>query len=214
MYEEFVKFLRTFKPNSFVVKEGEEDTDFFCLLQGKVGIWKGDPEDKNSLVRVGEFTEPGTYFGEMSGLLEEPRTASIIAMDEPVRVLQFPGEMLFSMMLKQPKLGIKICSTLAARLRGVTDRQSNMVAERNALREDNTSQFLYTREVYQKVFLMLSALQMRLVNPDLKSILEFMGKDKLIQGGKRVKIDEEFLEDIPESLRDSVKQVHEQTQEA
>lgn len=208
MHDEFNKYVKTYKPNAFLVKEGDEDTSFYCLLEGKVGIWKGNPSDRDALVKIGELGEKGTYFGEMSVLLDEPRTASILAMEEPVKALCFPGDMLSAMMLKQPKLGLKICTALANRLRGATRRQQEVAQERNEIRDDATSQFLYARQQFQKVFVMLTTIQTRIQNQDLKAVIEYMSRDKLLQGGKKIRVNEDFLEDIPTQLYDSVKQTY------
>lgn len=210
MYEEFIKYLKVYKPNEILIKEGEdgEDADFFCLLQGTVGIWKGQLEDKSKAVKIGEISERGTYFGEMSALLEEDRTATIRALDEPVKVLKFPGEMLSQMILKQPSLGLKVCTALADRLRGTTDQQHDTAVQRNEIRDDATSQFLHAKEAFQKVFVMLTTIQTQLQHPNLKACLEFMSTDKLLQGGRKIHMDEEFLADLPPQLVDSVKQVY------
>lgn len=204
MHQEFIKYLKAYKANDTLIEEGQCDTEFYCLLQGGVGIWKGDAEKPQQRVKIGEITEKGTYFGEMSALLEESRTASIIAMDDGVKVLKFPGEMLPQMILKQPKLGLKICTALANRLKGTTLKQKDIALQRNEIRDDATSQFLYARRQFQKVFIMLSAIQSQIQNPNVKILIEYMSLDKL-QGRRKLRIDDEFLEDIPQQLVDPVK---------
>lgn len=208
MYEEFQKYLKVYKPNQVLIKEGESNTEFYCLLHGSIGIWKGNPDNEDNIIKIGEINEKGTYFGEMSCLLEEPRSASIIAMDEPVKVLEFPGKMLPNMIVKQPKLGLKLCTAMANRLKGTTVRQQDIAIERNEIRDDATSQFLHAKAVFQKVFVMLTSIQARLMQPDLKSIIEYMSTDKLLQGGRKVRVDKSFLEDIPNSLVEQVKDAY------
>lgn len=206
MHQEFIKYLKAYKADEVIIEEGSNDTDFFCLLQGSVGIWKGNDNENAAKrqVKIGEITEKGTYFGEMSTLLEETRTASIIAIDGMVKVLKFPGEMLPQMILKQPKLGLKICTALADRLKGTTLKQKDIALQRNEIRDDATSQFLYARRQFQRVFIMLSAIQMQMQNPNLKALIEYMSHDKL-QGRRKLRIDDEFLEEIPSTLVDPVK---------
>ncbi len=208
MYQEFIKYLQVYEPSQPLIKEGEEDTDFFCLLQGGVGIWKSGGEDSDGDIRIGEIREKGTYFGEMSGLLQEERSASIRALEEPVKVLKFPGEMLSQMMVKQPKLGLKVCTALANRLKGTTNKQQEVSIERNEIRDDATNQFLHAKEAFQKVFVMLTTIQKQLQNPNLKMVVEYMMHDKLLQGGRKIRINEEFLEDVPEALIDPIKRAY------
>lgn len=208
MYEEFVKYLKSYKPRELIIKEGSQDTEFYCLLQGSVGIWKGgDPDSGEGMIKVGEISEKGSYFGEMSSLIQEERSASIISNDQ-VKVLRFPGSMLSSMMLKQPKLALKLCQALADRLQGTTTQHQSAAQERNEMRADATTQLLDTKLAFQKLFVMLSALQAQLQNPNLKGVVEWMTQNKLIQGGRKIRIDEEFLADIPEVIIDQVKRVY------
>lgn len=203
-HSDFIKYLKVYKNQAPLIKEGEEDQDFFCLLQGKVGVWKGDLDDKESLVKVGELEEKGGYFGEMSFLLQEPRTASILAEDN-VKVLKFPGEMLPKMVMKQPKLGLKICTALADRLKGTTKKQQDIAQQRNVLRSDATNQLLHAKEIFQKMFFILGAIQAQFQNPFLKAALEYMSHDKLLQGGRKIRVDEKFLLDLPTRLVDLLK---------
>lgn len=207
MHEEYLKYIKSYKPKEPLIREGEADSDFFCLLQGKVGIWKGDISRPDVAVKVTEIDEKGTYFGEMSALLSEQRTASIVAMDA-VKVLKFPGEMLPQLIAKQPKLGLKLCSALADRLKGTTNSSQSIANERNELRDDATQHFMQTREAFQKVWVLITALQMQLQNPNLKSIIEYMSHDKLLQGGKKLHLSSEFLDEIPSELAVLVKKAY------
>ena len=203
MHEEFLKYLKVYQPGEILIKEGDTETDFFCLLQGKVSITKGSVDDPDGRVNIGEISEKGIYFGEMSALLEEERSASITAQDEQVKVLKFPGDMLPQMVLKQPKLGLKILTALCERLKGTTVRHKDIALQRNEIRDDATSQFLYARQQFQKVFIMLSAVQSQLHHPQLKALIEYMSLDKL-QGERRLRLSEDFFDDIPEELVDPV----------
>jgi CRP-like cAMP-binding protein len=201
---DFIKYLKVYKSHDALIVEGEDDKDFYCLLQGKVGVWKGDLADRESLVKVGEIGEKGAYFGEMSYLLQEPRTASILAEDT-VKVLKFPGDMLPQMVMKQPKLGLKICTALADRLKGTTIKQQDIAQQRNILRSDATNQLLHAKEVFQKMFFILNAIQNQFQNPFLKAALEYMSQDKLLHGGRKIRVDDKFLHDLPTRLVDLLK---------
>jgi len=207
MHEEFIKYLKSYKENQFLIKEGGNDTDFYCLLQGKIGIWKGDPEDRDNLVKLGEIEKKGTYFGEMSTLLEETRTASVIALTD-VKVFKFPGEMMSQIILQQPSLGLKLCTALAERLRGSTNKQQDIALQRNEIRDDATQQFLHAKESYQRLFIMISATEFQLRNPLVKAIVEHMSRDNLFRGGRRIRIDKEALEEMPECIAEVVKKAY------
>jgi len=207
MHDEYLKYLKVYKPGETIIAEGGQDQDFFCLLSGTISIWKGDPNSEEQGVKIDEIHDSGTYFGEMGALLQEERTATAIANDQ-VKALKFPGDMLSQMILKQPKLGLKLCTALAGRLHGTTSRQQNIVVQRNEIRSDATQQFLHGKESFQKLFVMLTALQQQLQHPMLKSVIEFMATDTLLQGGRKICFDENFFVDMPEQIGDLVKKAY------
>ncbi len=206
MSEDLVKYLKTYQANEVLIREGNDQNDFFCLIEGRVGIWKGSPENREKQVKIGELVEKGTYFGEISCLIKEPRTASIVAEDGPVKVLKMPGEMLPQMMLKQPSLGLKLCTALADRLRGTTTRHQEAALQRNEIRDDATAQFLHARESFQKIFVMLTAIQAQLQHPSVKALIEYMARDKMMQGGRKLQVDDSLIEGIPRELQEPVRQ--------
>lgn len=206
--KEFIKYLKVYPANAFLIKEGNDDNDFFCLLHGEVGIWKGDPAEPDKMVRVGGFKDKGIYFGEMGYLLQETRTASIVS-ETQVKVLKFPGEMLPQLIMKQPKLALKISTNLANRLKGTTAQQQNVTLQRNELRSDATDQLFHAKEVFQKIFMILTAVQAQFQNPLIKMVIEYMQKDKLLRGGRRMSVNEEFLRDLPPRLSDLMKKTFE-----
>ena len=208
MHEEFVKYLKHYSPEEVIIQEGEDTLHFFCLLQGKVGIWKGDKEERKKFIKIGEISEKGIYFGEMGCLLQEKRSATIVAVDE-VKVLKFPSEMLSQMMLKQPKLGIKLCSEIAQRLKGATGKQTNVTVERNEIRDIATEKNLSAKSNFQKIFVMLTALQTQLQNPMLKTLIEYMSRDStLLKGGRKIRFDEGYFEDMPDQIAELAKKAY------
>ena len=67
------------------------------------------------------MTQPGEYFGEMSSLLNQTRTATVTSQGRSV-VQVFPGEDLESTLLNYPQLSKKIIDTLASRLAKASER--------------------------------------------------------------------------------------------
>jgi hypothetical protein len=65
----------TYTPGSLVVREGEIGRAIFFLSRGRAEILMGENEEKCGLL------EDGDYFGDISLLLGEKRTASVRALD-------------------------------------------------------------------------------------------------------------------------------------
>lgn len=208
MAHEFLQYLKVYPKGTFLVVEGANDNDFFCLLDGSVAIWKGNVNETDKMIRVGGFKDKETYFGEMGYLLQEVRTASIVAESEMVKVLKFPGDMLPVLIQSQPKLALKLCTNLANRLKGTTQQQQNVTLQRNEMRSDATDQLFHAKEFTQKMFMMMTAVQGQFQNPLMKMLLDYMAKDKLMQGGKKLRFDEALFRDIPPKIAELVKKTY------
>jgi putative ABC transport system ATP-binding protein len=66
--------LRRYAAGSEIVKQGEPGRDFFVIAQGQVEV----SSSGKTLTRLG----PGGYFGEVSLLTEQPRNATVRALEE------------------------------------------------------------------------------------------------------------------------------------
>jgi hypothetical protein len=53
--------------------------------------------------------------------------------------------------------------------------------------------------------MLLTAIQNQFQNPLLKSAIDFMGQDRLLKGGKKLRLNEDFLQEVPEKLADLLK---------
>jgi len=102
------KYAKTFRKEEYLFLEGDASQDLYVLISGHVEIIKGTQ-------KMGEITEPGSVFGELSFLLGAQRTASIRAETE-VKVLCLPKDQLNTFFTQFPSLWLKISTYLAQRL--------------------------------------------------------------------------------------------------
>ncbi|GMT41661.1 MAG: type IV-A pilus assembly ATPase PilB [bacterium] len=105
-----------FEDGDLIIREGNTDKNFYQLLQGSLVI------SKTGRV-VGEITQPGDYFGEMSALLNQPRTATIKAKGKSV-IKVFPGDKLGEVIENYPDISMKMIKSLIERL----NEADNMLA--------------------------------------------------------------------------------------
>ncbi len=98
----------TFEDGDLIIKEGNADKNFYQLLQGSLII------TKNGRI-VGEISQPGEYFGEMSALLNQPRNATIKSRGKSI-VKVFPGDKLRQTIENYPEIALKIIRSLISRL--------------------------------------------------------------------------------------------------
>ena len=74
---------KTFPKNSILCNEGDISDSLYVIISGKVKVTINDEEGKEVILSI---LGPGEYFGEMSLLDSEPRSASVITK-EPTEVL-------------------------------------------------------------------------------------------------------------------------------
>lgn len=105
--------LREYEDGQTIIEDGTYGTEIFKLFQTEGGL-----EVLKEGVRVGLITNPGEYFGEMSFILNEPRSATIRSVGKSV-VEVFPVQEggLERLIQENPEIGNKIITTLAERLK-------------------------------------------------------------------------------------------------
>jgi CRP/FNR family cyclic AMP-dependent transcriptional regulator len=106
--KELAKYTKIFQSGEYLFFEGDESQGLYVLVSGHVEILIGTQ-------KLGEMSEPGTVFGELSLLLGTKRTASIRAENE-VKVLFLPRDQLTTFFSEYPSLWRKISTYLAQRL--------------------------------------------------------------------------------------------------
>lgn len=96
-----------------IVREGEAGDSFFVILSGIVRIFKPATPEQDAdleLARLGA----GSYFGEMSLLTGERRSASVSAHTK-VRLLEIPKAAMADLLARRPKLAGKLAQVMAQR---------------------------------------------------------------------------------------------------
>jgi CRP-like cAMP-binding protein len=75
---------RSFQPGQIVFQEGSTGRELYLIVEGAIEVVKGHGADEMVLARHG----PGDFFGEMSFIEDNPRFATIRAL-EPTLLLEF-----------------------------------------------------------------------------------------------------------------------------
>lgn len=94
-----------------LIEEGSDSKTAYFLYAGRAGVYKNTDGGRR---RLGELAE-GQLFGEMAYLLNEPRTASVVA-DTELTVLALPPQTLEELMRHSAPLSRRIIGTLCQRL--------------------------------------------------------------------------------------------------
>jgi len=111
--------LEDYEDGDVIIREGNTDNDFFMLVRGALMVVK---EGK----KIGEIAQPGHYFGEMSSVSGEVRSATIVSKGRST-VRRFPGDKLFEVIEKYPDVTKHLYKSIVGRL-----QQSNKIIVRLA----------------------------------------------------------------------------------
>ena len=111
-----------FEDGDLIIREGNTDKNFYQLLQGGLIITKTGR-------MVGEITQPGDYFGEMSALLNQPRAATVRSKGKSV-VKVYPGDKLRETIENHPDIAFTIIKALMTRMDDA-DRRLATVGEKS-----------------------------------------------------------------------------------
>ncbi|MCR9097960.1 MAG: Crp/Fnr family transcriptional regulator [bacterium] len=110
-------FQRHFEDGEVVFDEGDEGIDLYVIQSGRVEISRSGSSGPRVIARLG----PGDFFGEMSVVLGEARTARAVAAG-PTEILEIDGETFELMCMERPEIGVRMIQRLATRLIGAERR--------------------------------------------------------------------------------------------
>jgi len=104
--------MHTYKRNEIIAQEGDNSQTCFILISGKIGILK----DRNIIT---EYTDRGTIFGELSAILNQPRTSTLVALEDSQVIIIEKG--IDELIKKHPDITKKLMVSLATRLANTTN---------------------------------------------------------------------------------------------
>ena len=136
----------SFAPGAVIIREGEPGDDFYVVLEGRAKI-AVRAADGNELV-VGEARDGG-FFGELSMLTGEPRSARVQAV-ERVKALTLRREAFLQFLERHPQAAITVLMELGHRLHR-TDSLLRQTVSRNVNELDDERQTAGSRLVNKVV---------------------------------------------------------------
>ncbi len=116
--------LRAYKPDEYVFRKNAPGEGLYIILQGKIDILV---ESENGEENLMASLKEGDFFGDLSLLDREPRSASAISRDHS-ELLGFFRPDLTDILKRKPDLGAKILFNVA-RIIGERLRKTNELLE-------------------------------------------------------------------------------------
>jgi len=111
--ETIILDLKEYEDGQIVIEEGTSGTEIYKLYQTEGGL-----EVLKKGVRIGIISKAGEYFGEMSFILNEPRSATIRSIGKSVvEVIPVHDGGLERLINENPEVANRIITTLAERLK-------------------------------------------------------------------------------------------------
>ena len=120
------ELIRHYSAGEVIVREGDITKDMFILQEGKVKVVK---QMAGHEIELGTM-EKGDFFGEMSLLESEPRTASIIAT-KPCKVLVIQAGGLLVRLRRDPTLAFEMLQKLSNRIRRMNEKLGSILNDHN-----------------------------------------------------------------------------------
>ncbi len=116
--EELEKLLviseeKTYPKDSVIFQKDDLGNFFFLICSGRVKVIIETEEGKEGILSI---LYPTEFFGEMSLLDGEPRSATVVAL-EATKVIIIKRDDFLGLLYKHPELALKILKTLSLRLR-------------------------------------------------------------------------------------------------
>jgi small-conductance mechanosensitive channel/CRP-like cAMP-binding protein len=124
--------LRHYDRGELLVREGEKGESLFVVERGRVLVSKSGRLVGTGTIQLAALGA-GSFFGEMSLLTGEPRSATVSA-DGPCEVLELAKEALAPLLQEDPRLAEVMSAAVAAR----QERTAATVEERRAKKREPT----------------------------------------------------------------------------
>jgi CRP/FNR family transcriptional regulator, cyclic AMP receptor protein len=102
-----------FPKSAVVLTEGELGDSLFMIQTGKVKVFIGDPEGKEMILKI---LGPGDFFGEMSMIDQQPRSASVTTLEASTFLVM--SQAAFEKCIERaPRIANMVMRVLAQRIR-------------------------------------------------------------------------------------------------
>lgn len=114
---------RVYPKHYVLINEGEESDALYVILKGTVRIFVSGDDGREVTLNI---QGTGEYFGELALLDEEPRSASVMTLEQS-RIALIPKIEFQHCLLDRPDISLKLMRAMSRRIRALTANIKNMV---------------------------------------------------------------------------------------
>ena len=114
---------KTYPPSTLIIMSEDEGYSFYIISHGNVVV---KTYDSNMREKVLAYLTPGDFFGEMSAIDSEPRSADVMTGNEEVEVLVFTQKDFLEMLQNYPSVHLSLSREFCRRLRVINHRLTSI----------------------------------------------------------------------------------------
>jgi CRP/FNR family transcriptional regulator, cyclic AMP receptor protein len=111
-----------FPKQATIIMEGDETSSLYIMLSGKVRVFSSDDKSKEITLLI---QEPGSYFGELSLLTDEPRSASVVTLETTTCGVISKSDFI-NWLKVHPDVAIMLLGVLSKKIHQLTDKVRSM----------------------------------------------------------------------------------------
>lgn len=119
---EKASLVRKFAKNTVLVTEGDESSHLYVIRKGTVSAYLNNEDGRQVNLN---YMHEGDYFGELSLLDGQPRSASVMTISD-CEILMVPRASLLELMHQHPEFALSLLCELTRRIRTLTDSVKDM----------------------------------------------------------------------------------------
>jgi len=119
---EKLSVLRKYPKNTVLVTEGDESTHLYIVRKGTVSAYLNNEEGRQVNLN---YMQEGEYFGELSLIDGQPRSASIVTVTA-CEILLVARAHVLELIQKHPEFAMQLMSELTQRVRVLTESVKDM----------------------------------------------------------------------------------------
>jgi len=109
---------RTFAPHQQIIDRESPSRDVFFVISGKVRVVNYSYSGRGIIL---DELSPGSYFGELSAIDNQPRSARVISIAASL-IASLPQKYFLDTLETHPKMALQVMTHLSSLLRGATQR--------------------------------------------------------------------------------------------
>lgn len=116
---------RSYPKNSVIINEGDQANAMYLVKSGKVRVFVSDSQGKEFILNT---MGPGEYFGELSLLDDERRSASVMTIEPATFSILYKDDFTKAL-LNNPPLALVLIKNLTSRVRQLTENVKTLALQ-------------------------------------------------------------------------------------